>query len=119
MVCVCVAVVIDVVFAKQPFLNERGHKCNAGLAVCARVFDRSEERFTWRDSYVCGCVCRKYEQYAELEADYASGALHPGDLKPAIVAQLNEILQPVRDHFVNDANAAALLKKVKSFKVSR
>lgn len=56
---------------------------------------------------------------ATLEADYASEALHPGDLKPGLTAALNAILQPVRDHFVNDKNAAALLKRVKQFKVTR
>jgi tyrosyl-tRNA synthetase len=25
-----------------------------------------------------------YNSYPELEADFASGALHPGDLKPAV-----------------------------------
>ena len=48
-----------------------------------------------------------------------SGALHPGDLKPALARQLNEILQPVRDHFENDAEAKALLKQVKGFKVTK
>ena len=48
-----------------------------------------------------------------------SGAIHPGDLKAALGAALNQILQPVRDHFTNDANARELLKKVKSFKVTR
>eukprot|EP00798_Chlamydomonas_sp_ICE-L_P004979 gene4979-34758_t len=60
-----------------------------------------------------------YETMDELEADYASGALHPGDLKPALTAQLNLILQPVRDHFNNDAEAKDLLKKVKSYKVTK
>lgn len=36
-----------------------------------------------------------------------------GDLKPALTIALNNILQPVRDHFEKDAGAAALLKKVK------
>lgn len=62
---------------------------------------------------------RAYESYAELAADYASGALHPSDLKPALAAALNAILQPVRDHFESDAEAKALLKQVRGFKVTR
>lgn len=62
---------------------------------------------------------KTYSDIAELCADYASGALHPGDLKPALAKALNAILQPVRDHFANDAAAAALLKQVKSFKVTK
>lgn len=62
---------------------------------------------------------KAYVTAEELEADYASGKLHPGDLKPALAKAINAILQPVRDHFVNDKDAAALLKQVKAFKVTR
>jgi tyrosyl-tRNA synthetase len=62
---------------------------------------------------------RAYLTYEEVAADYASGALHPGDLKAALVVALNAILQPVRDHFENSAEAKALLKQVKSFKVTK
>eukprot|EP01025_Chloroclados_australasicus_P048610 TRINITY_DN55146_c0_g1_i1.p2 TRINITY_DN55146_c0_g1~~TRINITY_DN55146_c0_g1_i1.p2 ORF type:complete len:228 (-),score=19.38 TRINITY_DN55146_c0_g1_i1:113-742(-) len=62
---------------------------------------------------------KEYESMEELEKDYTSGALHPGDLKASLARQLNEILQPVRDHFSNDKNAAALLKRVKAFKTTR
>lgn len=62
---------------------------------------------------------KAYTEYADLTADYASGALHPGDLKPALCKHLNAILQPVRDHFENDPEAKALLKQVKSFKITK
>ncbi len=65
-----------------------------------------------------GATCR-YVEYGALEAAYVAGGVHPGDLKAALVAALNAILQPVRDHFEKDAGAAELLKKVKSFKVTR
>ncbi|GBF94478.1 hypothetical protein Rsub_07012 [Raphidocelis subcapitata] len=55
----------------------------------------------------------------ELRAAYASGAVHPADLKPALSKALNRILQPVRDHFANNPEAAALLKQVRSYKVTR
>ncbi|KAA8529405.1 hypothetical protein F0562_033795 [Nyssa sinensis] len=60
-----------------------------------------------------------FSSFEELVADYQSGNLHPGDLKPALSKALNKILQPVRDHFNNDANAKELLKRVKSYKVTR
>ncbi|WPT12903.1 Tyrosine--tRNA ligase 1, cytoplasmic [Picochlorum sp. SENEW3] len=60
-----------------------------------------------------------YTDYDELVKDYTSGALHPGDLKPALAKALNRILQPVRDHFENDPQAKALLKQVKSYKVTK
>jgi tyrosyl-tRNA synthetase len=60
-----------------------------------------------------------YTDVEALAADYASGALHPADLKPALAKALNAILQPVRDHFANDATAAGLLKQVKAYKVTK
>ncbi len=38
-----------------------------------------------------------------------------GDLKPSVSRALNQILQPVRDHFENNAEAKDLLKKVRWF----
>lgn len=38
----------------------------------------------------------RYESYEALEADFASKALHPMDLKTAAVEYMNEILEPVR-----------------------
>jgi tyrosyl-tRNA synthetase len=60
-----------------------------------------------------------YTSYEELCADYASGAVHPGDLKPALARNLNRILLPVRDHFEKDVDAKALLKTVKGYKVTK
>ncbi len=55
----------------------------------------------------------------ELIADYTSGALHPGDLKPSLSRALNLILAPVREHFEKDPTAKELLKQVKAYKVTR
>lgn len=55
---------------------------------------------------------KTYTKYEDLEADYVSGALHPGDLKPAVIKYINQLLKPVRDHFTNDAYAKELLEKV-------
>ncbi|KAJ4720290.1 Tyrosine--tRNA ligase [Melia azedarach] len=60
-----------------------------------------------------------YKSFEELVADYEEGNLHPGDLKPALSKALNMILQPVRDHFKNDATAKDLLKRVKGYRVTR
>ncbi|MCD7450127.1 hypothetical protein HAX54_003693 [Datura stramonium] len=62
---------------------------------------------------------RTYKNFEELAADYESGSLHPADLKPALSKAINKILQPVRDHFKNDQKAKDLMKRVKSFKVTR
>ena len=63
--------------------------------------------------------CREYKDVEELAEDYKTGALHPKDLKDALAAALNSILEPVRQHFEQDANAKALLKKVRSYATTR
>ncbi len=60
-----------------------------------------------------------YKSYEELERDYASKALHPMDLKNAVIDLLDLLLSPVRKHFEENAEAAALLKEVQSFQVTR
>ncbi|XP_073525849.1 uncharacterized protein [Phyllobates terribilis] len=60
-----------------------------------------------------------YTNFEELVADYESGALHPGDLKPALSKTINKILQPVRNHFANDSKAKDLLKRVKAYRVTK
>lgn len=60
----------------------------------------------------------EYSTYEELEADYLSGRIHPGDLKPAVSDAINTILEPVRIHFAS-GEPKALLDKIKKFKVTR
>eukprot|EP01040_Poterioochromonas_malhamensis_P018860 gene18860-22115_t len=60
----------------------------------------------------------EYTNYDTLEADYVSGKIHPGDLKPAVSEALNRILEPVRQHF-SQGEPKALLEKIKKFKVTR
>lgn len=62
---------------------------------------------------------KEYSCYEDLETDFASGALHPGDLKPAVAKAINKMLQPVRDHFKKDPNARKLLEQVKRYRVTR
>ena len=40
-----------------------------------------------------------YTGYAQLEADYAGGKLHPKDLKQAVASAIDSILAPVRGRF--------------------
>jgi tyrosyl-tRNA synthetase len=60
-----------------------------------------------------------YTSYEELEAAYVAGAIHPGDLKPAIAKAINEILEPVRQHFKTNQVAKQLLATIKKYKVTR
>ena len=54
----------------------------------------------------------------ELEKTYATGNLHPMDLKNAVASHLNKLLDPVRKHF-SKGKPKQLMEKVNSFKVTR
>jgi tyrosyl-tRNA synthetase len=42
-----------------------------------------------------------YGTYADLEADFVEGELHPADLKPAAGAYISEVIAPVRDRLAD------------------
>ena len=60
-----------------------------------------------------------YTTYQDLESDYASGKLHPSDLKRALAAYLDEIIAPLRRHFETNAKARELLTVVKKQDITR
>lgn len=45
--------------------------------------------------------------------------LHPMDAKKAVAKHVNELLEPVRQHFERDEKARKLKEQVESFKVTR
>jgi tyrosyl-tRNA synthetase len=55
---------------------------------------------------------RIYRSYEQFEADYVEGILHPKDVKAAVGKAINKLLQPVRDHFTNDAYARSLKETI-------
>lgn len=61
----------------------------------------------------------KIQTYEELVKKYESKEIHPQDLKSTVVTLLDEILQPVRKHFAENAEAKKLLEQVHSFQVTR
>ena len=46
-----------------------------------------------------------YEKLEDLENDFKDMKVHPDDLKKSLSIELNQILQPIRDHFEYDPNA--------------
>jgi tyrosyl-tRNA synthetase len=60
-----------------------------------------------------------FASYAELEKAYVTGVLHPMDLKAAVASKINELLDPVRQHFEKNAKAKELLEKVNKLEVTR
>ncbi|KYQ94326.1 tyrosine-tRNA ligase [Tieghemostelium lacteum] len=61
----------------------------------------------------------KFNSYKELEDAFVKLEVHPSELKPAVSKAINLMLQPVRDHFVNNKEAADLLKTVRSYAVTK
>jgi tyrosyl-tRNA synthetase len=57
--------------------------------------------------------------YEQLEKMYEEKSIHPMDLKKTVVLLIDKLLQPVREHFINDDYAKQLLEKVKSYQVTR
>ncbi|KAJ9478613.1 Tyrosine--tRNA ligase, cytoplasmic [Pseudozyma hubeiensis] len=44
-----------------------------------------------------------YDDYSKLESDYATGAIHPADLKKAVAEAISTLLEPVQKLFETDA----------------
>ena len=57
--------------------------------------------------------------YDELVVKFASGDVHPMDLKQAVAKKIDELLNPVREHFEKNAEAKALFEKVQGYEVTR
>ncbi|KAK2453158.1 Nucleotidylyl transferase superfamily protein [Trifolium repens] len=56
---------------------------------------------------------KTFTSFEEVVADYETGELHPKDLKLALSASLNKILEPIREHFKNDKDAKELQEQFK------
>lgn len=63
-------------------------------------------------------ILRTYTSYSDLEAEYISGALHPGDLKPALATAINAMIEPVREHFKTNEDAKKLLATIKRYQTA-
>ena len=58
---------------------------------------------------------KSYTNYDDVREDFLSGAIHPSDLKPALAAAVNVMLEPVRQHFANDPTAKELRGKMMQY----
>ena len=55
---------------------------------------------------------RHYSTYELMEGDYITGIIHPMDLKDNLTRLLNVEMQPIRQYFKDNEEAAALSKQV-------
>ncbi len=57
----------------------------------------------------------RYELYEDLERDYLDGKIHPDDLKKCLKGEINDLIDPIREHFITGENKN-LLTQIKKFK---
>ena len=81
------------------------------------VFPKNGEFAVPRDANNGGD--KVYTSYDDCEADFMAQTLHPGDLKRALAATLNALLDNVRNHFEKDPRAKELLGKMKQYMAER
>ena len=56
-----------------------------------------------------------FNSFDELSLGFAEGKVQPKALKDSMIVHINQLLQPIRDHFSNNKEASELLKQVKSY----
>jgi len=61
----------------------------------------------------------EFSSYFELEKSFVNKKVHPLDLKNTCAKYINELLEPVREHFKENKKAKKLLAEVESFEVTR
>mmetsp|Transcript_45669 Transcript_45669/g.73428 ORF Transcript_45669/g.73428 Transcript_45669/m.73428 type:complete len:377 (+) Transcript_45669:78-1208(+) len=104
---------------RQAYCPPGETKENPILDYCKHIIFNRNGKMTIKVGAKEESTMKEYLSYEDMEQDYVAGTIHPGDLKAAVTAALNEMLEPVRKHFAENAKAKALLKQIKSFKVTR
>lgn len=59
------------------------------------------------------------KNYNELEKLFTNKQIHPLDLKNTVAKYIDELIQPVREHFENNQEAKKLLEKVQNYQITR
>lgn len=60
----------------------------------------------------------RFNSYNELERAFVNKEIHPMDLKNACAKYIDELIEPVREHFRKNARARKLLEQVESYKIN-
>ncbi len=91
---------------------------NPVLEYCKYILFESFDKLKLeRDQKFGGSI--EFSSYDEVEGKFRSKEIHPQDLKTAVAAHVNELLEPVRRHFEENEEAKKLLTRVRSFQVTR
>ena len=110
----------DEVFSKfkKAYCPEGEEKDNPVLEYAKYiVFERYKKIVIERPEKFGGNL--EIKSYEELVKLYSEKKIHPMDLKNTIAKYINELLEPVREHFEKNKKAKELYNKVKSYKITR
>jgi tyrosyl-tRNA synthetase len=100
------------------FCPEKTVEYNPILEICRYIIFKEEKTFTIdRPAKYGGKI--DFHSFRELAHAYASGSLHPQDLKNSAAEELAKILSPVRRYFNSNREAAECLDFVKKAEVTR
>jgi tyrosyl-tRNA synthetase len=100
------------------FCPEKIVEYNPILEICKFIVFRERKSFTvQRPAKFGGAVT--FHSLRELQTAYATGQLHPQDLKNAVAEELVNILEPVRRYFEDNREAQECLTAVKNAKITR
>eukprot|EP00929_Paragymnodinium_shiwhaense_P087482 TRINITY_DN4764_c0_g2_i1.p1 TRINITY_DN4764_c0_g2~~TRINITY_DN4764_c0_g2_i1.p1 ORF type:complete len:753 (+),score=267.95 TRINITY_DN4764_c0_g2_i1:87-2345(+) len=68
------------------------------------------------DGYVFKAGMKSFSDFESLKEAFIAGQVSEADLKATLIAEVNKLLEPVRQHFQKDANAKELLAKITQWK---
>lgn len=74
------------------------------------VFREQKELLITRPAKFGGDI--SFASYAELEAAYAAGKVHPADLKGAVAESIEKAVKPIREHFEKRKDLLAVYDEV-------
>ena len=99
---------------KKAYCPEKEVKDNPILEYCKYIiFEKIKLFVIERPEKFGGTV--SFQTYPDLEESYVQGKIHPADLKAATAKYINQLLDPVREYFKNNASARRLKEQVESF----
>lgn len=103
---------------KKAYCPEKQIVDNPILEYCKYiVFEGISEFVIERPEKYGGNI--SFSSYNSLERAFVTGDIHPADLKTATAKYINQLLEPVREHFQKNARAKKLKEQVANFKVTR
>ena len=103
---------------KKAFCPEGEVENNPVLEYCKYIiFEKIDKFLVERPEKFGGNI--EFNSYDELEKSFVAKDLHPMDLKTASARYINQLIDPVRKHFEENAEAKALLEKVNTYITTR